>query len=517
METHMFRIAGCLAAGVGLLVAITAAQAVAVVPPPALQSTPGAIHAAPDELIGEALFQKSQQAESAENRLSQIEIALASLPRPTRLRGWVKCDQSAIFLTLRRVKESRAAAEECSRLLPDLTISALRLAAVLMHDNEASRAARVLIGALKQDPQSFIILDGDEVGEWLQRLEYINDVRGRDQLILALVKSGYTDAHSGYAGTLAREAIRSLLKSGDDRGAATLLTLFLDPQPGLQMIVGKRYEAIWPDIERWAGGDLHVQRAASIAAAKAVFDRDHENAEGRFAYSEALINAGYFDDAHTLYTQILDDHTKWGDENEVAADAAAGTARLLIIQGRSEESIAVRSRVIAISPPNKYPYVVNLLLNQAAALMELGRLEEAAKLIDETVEKDGRAEPDNLGGGAPLWFDAVRSCINHDRAAAAKVADSRIMNLAAYRLTLSCKGDVAGLTASVINELSQPDYKDELVYRLRLYQIDGIKLNFPSDRAWSAVAKSPALAARLDALSRPIPPIYRAAALRWQD
>lgn len=460
-----------------------------------------------DETAGAAAFARARAEKDFARQIADLDAALAQLPRPTRFRGMVQCYRGWVLSELDRRADSDAAIEECYRLRPDDSYAMWEMASVLLTRRDLTRGARLLIAAIRADPTPLANYDVFAMESTLRELEHAREDGLRAELLLALSATEYGRDDPGWTSRHARGAIDGLLAKGDRAGAVRLLPLILVPRLGLELLVDRRYEAIWPDIEAWAGGDLRAQRDAYVTAARAAFELDPSMALRR-NYAEALLAAGRAEEAKALLAEALADPKLWDAERYDAAMLAIRLAGIRTAEGDVEGGLAVLRRLKAAAPPERYPAIGNVIAAEAQMLTSAGRHAEALALLDahERVINAG------VRTASHAFIPALRVCalrgagrtVDAGRAAAALAYDYPT-NMAAQRHAASCGAGAAERRRLWLQSLDMPEARGEALLAW-----------LEADRAGDTVlAGDPQARAAFERNGRPLPASFDDALSGW--
>lgn len=487
---------------------------------PGLQSTPGKFDPLPDEMVGAALVARAVENADTAERLAGLDAALAELPRPTRFRGVVQAYRGAALAELDRLQEAQAALEEAHRLLPDHMGVTFLLGQLLILQHQVLEGVKLVAGAIEVEPPVAEGMSPAEYDSAFRQLRYARDWASSDRLMVALAKSGYAARHPDFGSRMAKVAIRSRLDADDVAGAASFLPLLTEAGPVIEMVVNKRYRKLWPAIDAWSGGDLHDMRVATLNAATATFKANPKPALDEIRIcAEALWQTGNADAAITQLQTVLADPERWDENRDEATTIATLLSGWQFTRGAFDASLETAKRYMAITPPNRFPQVRNLMVNQAMRLAMLGQADAALAALDRA-EDNAETDRNFEGDGAQLWFDSVRACAG--RGPAAKAAQDRLerkgaaINPSARNASLACRGDTAALVRIAVAELAVASSADLMAVDLRRIPVSDLPALTLSVRTWQAVARDPAVVNALDKVSRPIPLSYVRAANKWR-
>ena len=410
-----------------------------------------------DEAAGAAAFARAMAVKELPRQLADLDSALDLLPRPTRYRGMVQCYRGWVLSELSRRPQSDAAIEECYRLRPDDPWAMWEMASVLLTRRDLNRGTRLLIAAINADPAPLASYSAFTMESTLRELDHAREDKLRAELLLALSGTEYGKDDPLWTSNHARRTIDGLLAKGDREGAVRMLPLILAPRIGLELLVDRRYEAIWPDIERWAGGDLRAQRDAYVTAAKAAFELD-PSLDLRRNYADALAAAGRPEEARALLRAALEDRAQWDKDRHEIAMIAIRLATMLAGEGRTDEALAVLRAMKAAAPPAQFPFTRNVVAAEAQFLTDAGRHAEALALLDREAPQPDPANASHA------FIPAMRLCalrgLGHDeeaRQVAAALQRDFAMNLPAQRFAASCGAGAEARRRLWLESLDAPE------------------------------------------------------------
>ncbi len=507
----------------------TATVSSAATPIPRTVLTPGVapeaaapeFKADPDELPGVAAAAEAERERDPALRLPMLTKALALLPRPTRVRGVVLAALGATLYELQQPREALGKLEEAHALLPDASRTTVFLAVVLESLQQDRRAATLLAEAATQDPEALFGTDPDMYIQMFRRLGYADARAERRRLIKALVTSGYAAANPLVGNRIANVEIADRLSANDLPGATQALALISDPQIAVDLIINRRYAALWPAIDAWAGGDLHDLRIARLTAARTAWKlKDEPTIDETIDYATTLADTGNVPDALKVAQAVLADPARWDADRYRAQRLANTIARWQAESGDTLGAIATGERFLAVTPLDKFPQAANFATNHALRLAEAGRGTDAMAWMDRLAARTD--DPDFEGKAAHLWFDAIVACAAmtgprhvEAEAALARVNAGAVINPAALSTALACRGDIKALKRVAIAAMTDGSERDAMIDRLRRLPA-WPTLASTSDRSWRRVAADADVITILDRYSRPLPPGYLAAARKWR-
>lgn len=473
----------------------------------------------PDEAVGAAAYGRALAAKAPADQIEDLDRAIVALPRPTRFRGQVQCYRGWVLDELGRKADSEAAFAECYQLRPDDPYALWVASSVALGKRDVRRGVRLLLAAIRADPQPLAYYDQAAMDSILRQLAYerLNGVRA--ELLAELGKAGYGRDDPAWTSTQARDTLDALLASGDRAGAVRMLPLILVPRIGLELLVDRRYQPIWPDIEGWAGGNLVTQRDAYVTAAKAAFDVDPTLARRR-NYAVALQAAGRTSEAQALLAAALADQSKWDETRYDIIMIAIRLSGMLEAEGRIDEALRVLRRLKAVTPAAKFAMAANLMPNEARLLIAAGRQAEALKLLDAETPPASRLE----NRAALGFFTALRICALRglNREAEAQQLTLQLTrdsgtNVTARQIASGCNRDAADRNQRWIETINDPTRRSEgLLAFLRMKRMPGRSDTFGDENFIGGPLRIDAAnEALFNRLGRNLPASFDAALAGW--
>jgi hypothetical protein len=204
--------------------------------------------------------------------------------------------------------------------------------------------------------------------------------RNEDRRV-ALARIGFGGSASG--DWIAAGAVDILVRRGDLAGAGDLLTYIDDPQTIENLLVQKRYAALWPKVEDRAGIHLTKVRESSVASAEQDYLKAPDDHEKLKVYITALRLAGRRDDVIALRSKLpitretierVDEDYGWSI-NELAL--------ALYEDGRAAEADQTFA-LLNETPMENASWRVSMIINRLELLVTGGKFEKAATLLGAT-------------------------------------------------------------------------------------------------------------------------------------
>jgi hypothetical protein len=394
--------------------------------------------------------------------LRQFDALLAKTQGPTKLRGLVQFFRAGLLESMGRDAASREAVDESIRLLPGYAGPLLFGARIYVYDDLPGEAADLLIRASNIDPALLAKLDEYEVANVMRRLEAQNDRRRIRLLSDRLLDIGWQGGSLQSRSRLARETMEARVKEGDLAGARRLVPKLISPGDSRALLIDRRYQPLWADVERWAGPRLEQQWSVFLRESRAKWQAS-KNPESAAAYAGALRSAGHY---RTLVREILPLFKRPLDRREdydllfLTATLADALAR----EGRWMDIDQLYERATKTWPLGSDANALNVAANRARFLLYEGKAAEALILIDAVIA-DARRRGGEVNSDALSGMQQARACMLHElgRGEGAVLSEA-FMSAARPRelaMTLLCldRLDAARdvLLASVTNETVRED------------------------------------------------------------
>jgi hypothetical protein len=212
-----------------------------------------------------------------------------------------------------------------------------------------------------------------------------NEPKGQEQRNddrrVALARIGFGGSANG--DWLAAQAINILVVRGDLAEAGDLLTYIDNPQTIENMLVQKRYSALWPKIEEHAGAHLSKVRASSVASAEQEYLKAPDDHEKLKLYLNALRNSGRFDDTIALRSRLPATREAMAKSDEDLGWSVNEVAFALHEAGRAEEGDQLFA-MLNEAPMDKAGWRVSMIINRLELLVADGKFDKAAALLGVT-------------------------------------------------------------------------------------------------------------------------------------
>lgn len=391
-----------------------------------------------DEMNAALLERKPPSLEAA---LRQFDSLLVRTARPTKLRGLVQYFRAGLLEEMKRNSAAREAIDESIRLLPDYSGPLLLGSAIYAYDDLPGEAADLLIRASRLDPAIVAKIQEYEINNILSRLDGQRDRRRAGLLSARSLEIGWLGGSLDARSRLAFRAIDARMEAGDLSGAKSLVPKLLSPGHSRSLLVDRKYEPLWADIERWAGPQLQEQWLVYLRESRAKWQasKDHESA---LAYARALRSAGHHRTLIREMSPLFDRQIDRARDYDLVFMAAL-LADALAREGRWADITSLFNKAAAVWPLGSDANALNIAANRARFLLYEGKAAEGLAAMDAALA-DARDRGGEVNSDALAAMQQVRACLLHElgRAEGAVISQAfasaaRPVELAALLLCLN--------------------------------------------------------------------------------
>ncbi len=446
-----------------------------------------------------------------EERLAIVGRALASLPEPTPMRGELLCARGGILQMTDRLPEALEAFRQCEQLLPDdpRVLQALTYISSQLDRPEDTARFFIRFVELSETADPGI---GFGFHESLRReLQYAKAFDLDRKLSQALVRKGwYRDDPRAFS-FMAKDALLAELEAGNRDGALAILPQITAPFTGAALLIDRRYEAIWPAVEAWAGDNMRAQRDATVRSARAAYDAEG-SAGKRLNYLVALSTTGQRDQAIEGYAAWLA-QPAGADESHERSLAVMRLGNDLAFVGREDEAIAVMTKALNELDRDGQ---LNVAPNLAVDLILANRGSEALALLTRYSPSDADLEAPAANG----YFYALRACAlqSMGRTSEARQLEAQVLtayanNARAVAILTSCMWEDVQLVDYFIGRLADPQERETTILGIasaQYRQVNGIPSRSIGEKAYDRVFARPELQRAYRTYARPMPTAYEA-------
>ncbi len=293
--------------------------------------------------------------------------AIISVMRATALFGMKKDD---------RARSIMADAEKLAPHEPDL-FTTLFLGAMV--GGRFDVAAEAFDRLISMAPDKVREMDSDLVWEFLRNEPEGQERKNEDRWVAL--------AQLGYGGTsedeLTSEAIGILLKRGEAATAAELLKYLNDPTTIEEMLIQRRYAALWPKLEEVAGPHLQTVAKSALNEAQRDLSKSPDDIEKARFVVDALVDAGQLDEAIAMRSLIPSSREEMSAADQEMGWLVDSMASAYLAADRGEDADALYALLNEADIENGW-WRVNMRINRVGALMKAGEFERAVALFDTT-------------------------------------------------------------------------------------------------------------------------------------
>lgn len=418
--------------------------------------------------------------------------------------------RAAALLGLKRDADAQPLIKAIDTLSPtDPTArAALFDGAVLTHHWDV--AADSIDSLIERAPDAVRDIDWDELSYFLDNEPKGEDVRNEDRRV-ALARIGYGgDTETGHWRAI--QAVRILVGRGDFQGASELLPYVKEPEAFENMLVQKRYSALWPRLEEIGGSHLGQLRAEALASAERAYLASPDDMQKLQGYVDALRHSGRLEDAIALRSKLpqtpagmakADEKTGW------VVDSVAGAYQ---DAGRISEADKLYAS-LNDPPRTDAGWRVSMIINRLEVLVMAGKFHDASALLpitEDSAKNDGSPYAQQLV--RRLRYCVLSSTGKKDEAARQlpdllKHADDALEPTVEGLL---CAGDADAAERLVLKGLDNPDKAKRETFEeqfVRALQPVPLTNDDPSvwDNSWKVLRARPAIAAAYQRLGRDLP------------
>ncbi len=399
--------------------------------------------------------------------LGELDAILGSLDRPTPLRGLVQFFRASHLFgrQLPAPGAAREAIEESIRLLPSYSGPLFLAANIEAYDDRSAQATDYLLRAAEIDPQVALTFSDYDLDNLVTRLQQGRDDRRRQRLAERLFEIGWRGDNLSLRSSMARDLILARHGRGDIAGARTLIRHLAVPDHSYGLLSNLEFEALWPDIEAWAGPRQSLQWRLYLSETRARW-RVSGDAELAVRYIRALNAAGH---SGTIIREMLplfqrrldpraDYHLLW-----VATYVADALAR----NGRWAEVDTMFGRALETWPLGSEANALNLAANRARYRLAGDDAEAGLAGLDSAIADAARWGGD-VSAGALATMHANRACALHRLGRQQDALPSVAITLAnappvSAAEMLLCLGRFDSARAALIEGLSTDAFRDDVV------------------------------------------------------
>ncbi len=286
------------------------------------------------------------------------------------------------------------------------------------------------------------------------------------------------------------------------------------------MLIDRRFASIWPEIERWAGTDLSLQRRTLLEGASETY-KIARTATSRLAYINALSSTGHTEDAiEALRGWLKQDAQDDDDSHFYYFQSVVILGRLLGEQGQRLEGIAQMQAALNSAGADSKT-ARNIVPNLVYHLLLTQDYQEALAILDRFTPKENEVEaPAALG-----YFVALRACAlrGNGKSDAALEAYTRVRtvyasNQSAVEIATSCVGSANDQAALWIADVREESTRASTLVAMETARYGAtrhIPVKSLSESAWRMIADRPDVKATFEKFGRPLADRYKPALVNF--
>lgn len=413
----------------------------------------------------------------------------------------IKAMRGAALIGLKRDKEAAKLFAEADAAAPSMVmISTLQYEAGLYADNLAV-SAEALDRMIARMPDAVRDLSVDGVNYFLRNEPEGQERRNEDRRV-ALAQLGYAgNTPSGDYFTAG--AVNILMKRGDVAGASELLPHIDDPQLIENLMIQRRFSALWPRLEVQAGPHLEKVRASTVVSAEQAYAAAPESAEKLQQFINALRLSGRHDRAIALRTKLPATAQGMSSAEEDIGWAVNNVALALHEAGRADEADKLFA-LLNDAPMENDDWRVSMKINRLELLVADGKYDLALPLVEPTAKVPGSPYAQQLvrrlryctlsGLGRKVEAaKALPDLLAHADDAPGPTIDGLI-----------CAGELDQAEKVALAALKKDDFHEDFVRQLQAHPLTS---DDPSiwAKGWQELRKRPAISAEFDRLGRDMP------------
>ena len=437
-------------------------------------------------------------------------IAVAKDLKPADAEGqaMVAAMRASALLGLKREGEARRLISEARKLDTRSSVAARFLffgGLLTDHYDVSADALDELIARFPDDVRQFELTT---MYSFLRNEPKDEDRRNEDRRV-QLARIGFGGELHDY---FTFRAVQILTERGDMAGAAALLSRIDEPELVENMLIQKRYAALWPKLAELGGPHLAKFRASSVEAIERALAEKPDDHELLQMYIRALGAAARFGDAVKLRSRLPQSSSEMDSADEQIGWAINNLSYVLYRAGRVDEADQLLESLnhAKISDGS---WRVSMIINRLEMLTAAGRFDKAAALMAET-ETSAR---DNGSDYARQLVRRLKYCTLTRlgrKGEAARIRPDMIAH-AKDQLTatidgLICAGEPDAAEQLILQGLKETDpekrrdFEDDFV---RMMQPVALTSDDPSlwETAWRDMRSRPAIAKEFNRLGRIMP------------
>ena len=322
--------------------------------------------------------------------------------------------------------------------------------------------------AAAQDEKDFLTISLQQIFELFRSLGKEGKKKDQERMFNAIYKSPhFSKLHPDDQSSVASTLLDLELGKTKSSEVARYIELFSTIYAFQDKLTNRKYEKLWPELERAAGSNMTIVAEKNVRNALKHYEADKNNRNAFQRAVHALHFAGKFEEAITLaqtFDHKPDSILAMTEDDAWALNAEAYAFDAL---GKTSDAGRVFDLIVSIPySPEKNGWLVNFAINRALRLVELGKWQQgydAAVFAGTVAEKSGSSY-------AKMLVKQAKGCalVNLDRRkeAAAIVDEMFVARKDAYAAAaaaLLCLGDDDRAAKTVIDALDDKEGNGDMI------------------------------------------------------
>jgi hypothetical protein len=404
--------------------------------------------------------------------LAILDAMLAASDMPAE-RGQIESLRSFALARLNRIPEAHKAIEAGIAATPSPSPLLLRQLFLLRaFDGDVAGAAATLQLFAASYPKQLSDVPTEVITDVMRAIR--KDKVKAFELDYSMVVAGWSPADATLADIdwLRLRLVTGLAAQGRLDDARPIIDQVLSPVVLVRIGIDRRFEPLWPAIEKRLGPGADIADAAYVDAAKARFDKTPKSLIARLGYAEALNIASREPEA-----LAVSDVAKTADELAALDDREIWivnlNAMLLADTGRIDAALA-RLAALNATPIEGRAGLIGTIINEALLAESVDRPQVALAAADAAEARAAEA----ASGFGKLYLAEVRACslAQLGRAADAGKAAAPLIaapteNDDAYLASMICLGRMDSAAAAIVRRLGDTDDRAEMLFQLQPFLI----------------------------------------------
>jgi hypothetical protein len=409
--------------------------------------------------------------------LAILDPLLAATDLPIE-RGQIEALRSFALARLQRIPEAHKAIETGVASNPSPSLLLLRQLFLLRaFDGDPAGASDTLQLIAASMPDGLAQLPSEVVGDVMRSIK--DDETRAFNTDYALVAAGWSppDATLADADWLRLRLMTGLAKRGRLDDVPAVLARVLSPVILVRMGIDRRFESLWPVIEKRLGPGADIADAAYVAAAKARFDKTPQSLIARLGYAEALNIASREPEAMAI-ADVATTPAELASLNDQEIWLVNLHAALLGDAGRIDAALA-RYEALNAGPIAGRGNLIGTMINEALFAESANRPESALAAADRAARY-----ADGISEAGRFYLAQARACALQQQGKSAEAATTAAPIIAkpevndnAFLATMICLGRMGEAADAITRRLGDADTRGEMLFQLQPFLIaDATKL-----------------------------------------